>query len=328
MEASVPGESAAGAAAQSDASAPVTPTGDSEAGAEAGPEDAPAPRPILRLRNRRRRRRRPHVGAPSPDAGGGPDSAAEPVAGDGMASSAARSDMPATENVPTVAPGTRPARPRRRRRPAQIPGDAAASPGKETPDAEPGTRPVRSRSRRRRAAPPGSTVGDAGERGPREAGAPDRTGSPRGPRTRHGEGPRTAGERQDTPREGRPRGDQRDGRRGDQRDGRPAGRGRAAPPRRLERTLYSFDSVVDRGFDDVEEETGIRRVHWTIVKRTTADQISRKPVSAIYVLQRDGTDREFPNLGAARNEVNKTIVHPEKLTRSKAEYAAEKTGKK
>ena len=75
---------------------------------------------------------------------------------------------------------------------------------------------------------------------------------------------------------------------------------------------------------DVEEEAGTRRVHWTIVKRTTADQISRKPISALYVLQRDGADSEFPSLGAARNEVNKTIVHPEKLTRSKAEYAAEK----
>ena len=50
--------------------------------------------------------------------------------------------------------------------------------------------------------------------------------------------------------------------------------------------------------------------------------------SFLYVLQRDGADSEFPSLGAARNEVNKTIVHPEKLTRSKAEYAAEKAGKK
>ncbi len=84
------------------------------------------------------------------------------------------------------------------------------------------------------------------------------------------------------------------------------------------------NSVVDRGFDDVEEESGTRRVHWTIVKRTTADQVSRKALSALYVLQRDGVDSEFPSLGAARNAVNKTIVHPEKLTRSKAEYAAEK----
>jgi hypothetical protein len=47
------------------------------------------------------------------------------------------------------------------------------------------------------------------------------------------------------------------------------------------------------------------------------------------VLQRDGVDGEFPSLGAARDAVNKTIVHPEKLTRSKAEHAAERgAGKK
>jgi hypothetical protein len=100
------------------------------------------------------------------------------------------------------------------------------------------------------------------------------------------------------------------------------------PERKPPAKLYSFDSVVDRGFEDLEEESGTRRVHWTIVKRTTADQISRKPISAVYVLQREGDDAEFPNLGAARSAVNKTIVHPEKLTRSKEEYAAEKSGKK
>ncbi len=94
--------------------------------------------------------------------------------------------------------------------------------------------------------------------------------------------------------------------------------------RRPERKLYNVDSVVDRGFEDVDEDSGTRRVHWTIVKRTIADQISRKAVSAAYVVQRDGVDTDFPNLGAARAAVNKTIVHPEKLTRSKAEYAAEK----
>ena len=154
---------------------------------------------------------------------------------------------------------------------------------------------------------------------------PYRTGS--GPRNRRSEGPRTAGERGDAAHRNAPREGRREGR-PDRGRGRPPGRGRDAPPQRRERQLYSFDSVVDRGFDDVEEEEGTRRVHWTIVKRTTADQISRKPVSFLYVLQRDGADSEFPSLGAARNEVNKTIVHPEKLTRSKAEYAAEKTGKK
>ena len=65
-------------------------------------------------------------------------------------------------------------------------------------------------------------------------------------------------------------------------------------------------------------------MHWTILKRTTADQISRKPVSTVYVLQRDGADTEFPTLGTARSAVNKTIVHPEKLTPSKAERAIAK----
>jgi hypothetical protein len=88
-----------------------------------------------------------------------------------------------------------------------------------------------------------------------------------------------------------------------------------------------MDSVVDRGFEDVEGEGEPRRVHWTIVKRTVADQITRKPMSMSYVLQRDGNDSEFPSLGAARSAVNKTIVHPEKLTRSKEEHAAER-GKK
>ena len=101
--------------------------------------------------------------------------------------------------------------------------------------------------------------------------------------------------------------------------------GRGAPPRRvIEQKLYSVDLIVDRGFEDIEEEGETRRVHWTIVKRTTADQISRKPVATVYVLQREGADTEFPTLGTARNAVNKTIVHPEKLTPSKAERAVAK----
>ena len=97
------------------------------------------------------------------------------------------------------------------------------------------------------------------------------------------------------------------------------------PPTRVERKLYSVDAIVDRGFEDVEKDGGeTRRVHWTIVKRTTADQISRKPVSTVYVLQREGADTEFPSLGVARSAVNKTIVHPEKLTPSKAERAIAK----
>jgi hypothetical protein len=89
-----------------------------------------------------------------------------------------------------------------------------------------------------------------------------------------------------------------------------------------------LDSVVDRGFEDVEEEGETRRVNWTIVKRTVADQITRKPMSMSYVLQRDGNDTEFPSLGAARGAVNKTIVHPEKLTLSKEEHASQRGNKK
>lgn len=109
------------------------------------------------------------------------------------------------------------------------------------------------------------------------------------------------------------------------------GRGREAPPKKPEQKLYALESVVDRGFQDVvdeAEESATRRVHWTIIKRTVADQKSGKPMSAVYVLQREGTDAEFPNLGAARAAVNKTIVHPEKLTMSKAEHAAAKSESK
>jgi hypothetical protein len=88
--------------------------------------------------------------------------------------------------------------------------------------------------------------------------------------------------------------------------------------------------VIDRGFEDVTEDSNeggqgdTRRVHWTIIKRTVADQKSGKAMSASYVLQREGVEAEFPNLGAARAAVNKTIVHPEKLTLSKAEHVAAK----
>ena len=85
--------------------------------------------------------------------------------------------------------------------------------------------------------------------------------------------------------------------------------------------------MVDRGFEDVADEAednAPRRIHWTILKRTVADQKSGKPMSATYVLQREGAESEYPNLGAARLAVNKTIVHPEKLTMSKAEHVAAK----
>jgi len=124
------------------------------------------------------------------------------------------------------------------------------------------------------------------------------------------------------------RAEARSPRRGGPQD-RQRGRGRDAPQKRPEPRLYALESVVDRGFEDVTDEANesqTRRVHWTIIKRTVADLNSRKPMSAVYVLQREGDEAEFPNLGAARMAVNKTIVHPEKLTMSKAEHAAAKGG--
>ena len=117
------------------------------------------------------------------------------------------------------------------------------------------------------------------------------------------------------------------GRRDRRPGGRPPGRGREAPLRKPEQKLYTLESVVDRGFEDVADDSNegsTRRVHWTILKRTVADQKSGKAMSASYVLQREGVEAEFPNLGAARAAVNKTIVHPEKLTLSKAEHVAAK----
>src|SRR5262249_19238823 len=102
-------------------------------------------------------------------------------------------------------------------------------------------------------------------------------------------------------------------------------RGREAAPKAPEPRLYVLESVVDRGFDDVAGESegeASQRVHWTIVKRSIADQNSGRVRSATYVLQRAGIDTEYPSLGTARAAANKTIVHPEKLTRSKAEHAA------
>jgi hypothetical protein len=118
------------------------------------------------------------------------------------------------------------------------------------------------------------------------------------------------------------------GRRSPNRNNRRPGRDHEAPREKPQPRLYALEAIVDRGFEDVvdaAEDNATRRVHWTIVKRTVADQESGKPISATYVLRRDGVDTEFPGLGAARLEANKTIVHPEKLTLSKAEHAAAKS---
>lgn len=79
---------------------------------------------------------------------------------------------------------------------------------------------------------------------------------------------------------------------------------------------------------DPANEGAVRRVDWVILKRTTTDQRTARALAAIYVLRRDGVDTEFPHLGAARAAVNKTIIHPEKLTLSRADHAAAKGAKK
>ncbi len=286
-----------------------------EVGTEGVPEGAAADRPLLRLRtrNRRRRRRPPVLGLlpghsdPIPDG----DSAPPAIAAIRAA----------------LAPGQRSfSVPRRQRRHAPLGGEPAAPTSGEAAakTAEAGGGPARPRGRRRRrptdaaapgvrqerAAEAGRAAGPSGEYAGQRRGTPRQGGAERGAADRGADGRERRAEGRGGPRD---RGDRRD------RDG------RGGPPRRVEQKLYSVDAIVDRGFEDVEEDGGeTRRVHWTIVKRTTADQLSRKPVATVYVLQREGADTEFPTLGTARSAVNKTIVHPEKLTPSKAERAIAK----
>jgi hypothetical protein len=326
-------------------------------GAVDEPAASPGGPPAGERPHRRRRRRRR---APLRTLG----SALQPVAGDGSPATGEHDDGSAAAEG-SSAPGHAtlhlrlPVRPRRRL--ARPPGlarsdEPAGAPGSEAPagaaaPAAPGTAIEFPRRRRRRRPPPraaeagaagtveagaephrppprrGRQFGEArGHEGPAETGAEPSQRGPgpgRGPRDRAretdaGGAARRGGERS---LRGRSPGGGRDGRRG-------GGRDASRPP--VPQKLYALQSMVDRGFEDVPDEGedgGTRRVPWTIVKRTVADQKSGKPMSAVYVLQRDGGETEFPNLGAARAAANKTIVHPEKLTMSKAEHAAAKNSK-
>ncbi len=277
------------------------------------------------------------------------DGAARPMTGE--AEGQADRTEPAAAPPPIEAPGDHRPRRRRRRNPLR-PTDAAAAAGgaqvsiEALPDGTPSDR-----------ATPGGRFGRApGSRGPRRRRPEDRGAENRGPENRgpRSRAPRWPAERrpgasaaaigparQAGPEQGpqvpaepdrgrrdqafRGRGDRAAGPRGS-RDG-ARGRGRDAPARRPEQKLYTLEAMVDRGFEDVvdeADEAASRRVNWVIVKRSVADQKSGKAMSAIYVLQRDGAETEFPNLGAARAAANKTIVHPEKLTLSKAEHVAAK----
>ncbi len=315
------------AAVAATAAAGDTVAAPAEGGSE-GPEVAvvertpPGPN-TLRLRSRRRRRRKPPgavTAAPGSETAVASDAGSVAAAGETPVSRPQRlgpDGQPLPPRPPRLGPDGQPLPPRprrrRRRRPPQLGGagdNTAAAPEGQREVRTGGTRPPR---RDRRPGPPG----DRGQR-------PEGQGQPGPRREGQGWGDRERGPRREGQgRDGRPgRGDRRDGR-GQGRGG--PGRGRDDRPRREELKLYSFDSVVDRGFEDVEEEGAeTRRVHWTIVKRTVANQITRKPMSQNYVLQREGADSEFPTLGAARDAVNKKIVHPEKLTLSKAEHLAAK----
>ncbi len=316
-EADIGPPATAGEAPADSAASPVAVDQDSEAPNEPGSEGANGTAPeraVLRLRNRnRRRRRRPPVLGLLPGHN-------DPVApGDGAPSAIAAIRA-------ALSPGQRSfSVPRRQRRHAPLSGEPAsegAAPPTPQTARETGDAPRPRRRRRRRptdAAAPGAASGqtpaagaEADISGQHRRGGPRQGAAERSPDNRDAGGRGRRAEGRGGPRD---RGDRRDRDRG----------GREAPSRRVEQKLYSVDAIVDRGFEDVEEEGGeTRRVHWTILKRTTADQISRKPVSTVYVLQRDGADAEFPTLGTARSAVNKTIVHPEKLTPSKAERAIAK----
>jgi hypothetical protein len=329
-----------------------------EASTEPGAQSAP-PATGDRPHRRRRRRRRPPGGLGSALPPADPGAVVQNVAGDGSQPESAADSGPGAAAANATGGATRylrlPVRGRRRlpRPPGLQRGTAeAAPPSGDTAEGEAAAGTPRAEGefphRRRRPSP---RIGDAVPTGqdPPADGARQEAGRPpraRGPNRRPGEErprdpqPPRFGEQQHRgpgrgPRDGdaagparRERGDRaargrspagsRDGRRG---------LGREAPARRVEQKLYTLESTVDRGFEDVADEaedSGTRRVHWTIVKRTVADQKSGKPMSATYVLQREGEDTEFPNLGAARTAANKTIVHPEKLTMSKAEHVAAK----
>jgi hypothetical protein len=287
-----------------------------DAPASEGGAEAPAPAAPDAPRRKRRRRRRKVPRPPGEGQGAIADGgiiAATGAAAPGEAPRTWRAPGPPGERPHSRGPRNRPHRPREGGAEG-APADPNAPPQDGRPRQD---RPFRSRGPRRegpRRDGPGRD-GPRGDRPPREGEAP--APAPQGQDERPARG------REDRPRDGfrgkRPGG--RDGRHGD--DRRPA---------RPEPKLITTESTVDRGFEDVPDEANegaTLRVTWTIVKRTVADQRTAKLVSATYVLKRGEVDADFPSLAAARAAVNKTIVHPEKLTLSKADHAAQRgSGKK
>src|SRR5271170_5977333 len=340
---------------------------DGGAGTETGTAPSGAHTTGDRPHRRRRRRRPPPGGLGSALPPADPSAVAQIPAGDGSQPESTANGEPGAAAAGTARGATRylrlPVRGRRQlpRPPGLQRGTADASPpSNDTPAGDAATGPPRAegefphRRRRRRPLPRIGEAAPAGQdqsadgarrdaawpprrRGPdrrpgegraddvqtQRPGEPLHRGRGRGPRDGDSSGPRGPEPtgRNDRGARGRGPGGPRDGQRG---------RGRDAPARRVEQKLYTLESMVDRGFEDVADEaedSGTRRVHWTIAKRSVADQKSGKAMSTTYVLQSEGGETEFPNLGAARAAANKTIVHPEKLTMSKAEHVAAKNSK-
>lgn len=303
-------------------------------------------------RRRRRRRRPPRVANPTEATAARQGRAEQP---------ATAGDAPQSGDFPSMPPPEgEPRRRRRRRRGQRRDADSAevaaggeaqaaesapeSSPNvtqandSEPPQGQPHEQPRRRRRHRRPPRPAEASPAEADKivtasaAEGASAGAPQYRPAPYGGSRNRGTRNRRGGDERSSERG--PVGDNRRspdrrarGEGAPSRNNRRPERDRDAPRKKPEQRLYALEAVVDRGFEDVvdaAEDNLTRRVHWTIIKRTVADQESGKPVSATYVLKRDGVDTEFPGLGAARAAANKTIVHPEKLTLSKAEHAAAK----
>jgi hypothetical protein len=312
---------------------PPTPNGRGELAPAAGvnegsPQIAPTGDQPRRRRRRRRRHRRARIDGTAADSATAPaenpsevrEASAQPLA-TGASSSATTEHPGATQPPTTNAPRKRRRRQRRRRRE----GDGAAA---ATGDLAPGRlgKPIRVGV----AAEPGETQRHGGPRHRPRRQRESREEPPRNRDNRREQvrDPRTGEDRESSGRDARaPRHKHGAGRPKDRSRGRNCDNVRKKP----EVKLYRLEAVVDRGFEDIADpatEGATRRVDWTILKRTTADQRTARTLSAVYVLRRDGIDTEFAQLSAARAAVHKTISHPEKLTLSKADHAAARGAKK
>jgi hypothetical protein len=155
---------------------------------------------------------------------------------------------------------------------------------------------------------------------------------------RQGRGPkRHGGPRRDDRKGQDAKGDKGDKRRNNHKGGKPNGKKDQGKPAEPKKVLPPIEqrSVVDRGRTSVEvaneEGTTSVETQWTITKVGKFDAVTRKPLEVGYLLgyEAEGVEaKSFNTLAEARAAVGKTIAHPEKLTKSKADHAASKGGKK